>query len=148
MQTHDNVAAQATSSPAVAQGDTVSTNETVNTSPLPTEMNDSNNPQSKIITRDSGGSLDCASSRETSAGRTAAGPRAHIDPGTRAPIDPGAESVTAEPRLPIDPSAKQPRLPIAPGTRSVAGYRTPAHDINNSHNGGWLRRGRCDADAN
>ena len=50
MQTHDNVAAQATSSPAVAQGDTVSTNETVNTSPLPTEMNDSNNPQSKIIT--------------------------------------------------------------------------------------------------
>ena len=91
MQTHDNVAAQATSSPAVAQGDTVSTNETVNTSPLPTEMDDSNNPQSKIITRDSGGSLDCASSRETSAssretsaGRTAAGPRAATDPGTRA----------------------------------------------------------------
>ena len=52
MQTHDNVAAQATSSPAVAQGDTVSTNETVNTSPLLTlsQMNESNNPQSKIIT--------------------------------------------------------------------------------------------------
>ena len=52
MQTHDNVAAQATSSTTIAQGDTVSTNETVNTSPLLTlsQMNESNNPQSKIIT--------------------------------------------------------------------------------------------------
>ena len=47
-----NVAAQATSSTTIAQGDTVSTNETVNTSPLLTlsQMNESNNPQSKIIT--------------------------------------------------------------------------------------------------
>ena len=49
MQTHDNVAAQATSSATVAQGDTVSTNDTVNTSPLAT-LSESNDPQSKIIT--------------------------------------------------------------------------------------------------
>ena len=133
MQTHDNVAAQATSSPAVAQGDTVSTNETVNTSPLPTEMNDSNNPQSKIITRDSGGTLDCASSRETSASSretsagNAAGPRAATDPGTRAATDPGTRAAT-DPgtRAAIDPG-------IEPGTGRVARYRTPAHDIGGSH---------------
>ena len=66
MQTHDNVAAQATSSATVAQGDTVSTNETVNTNPLPTllEMNELNNPQSKIIPHSPGGPLGCASQRQ------------------------------------------------------------------------------------
>ena len=116
MQAHDNAAARATSSAAVAQGDTVSMNETVNTSPLPTEMNDSNNPQSKIITRDSGGSLDCASSRETSGGSSVARPRALIDP--------SGGSSAAGPRAPIDPSggrsAAGPRAPIDPGTETVA----------------------------
>ena len=131
MQAHDNAAARATSSAAVAQGDTVSMNETVNTSPLPTEMNDSNNPQSKIITRDSGGSLDCASSRETSGGSSVAGPRALINPsGGSSAADPSGGRSAARPRSPIDPGTEAVASPVA----SLRTHRNPeAHDMSGSH---------------